>query len=283
MSKPTDTGRVEREARLRWVPIRDMAVSPLAQRDLNRNRVNKIVSEFDLEQLGSPTVNERGAKFYIIDGQHRIEALKDMGWGDQQVECWAYTGLTEAEEAERFLKLNDVLAVNAFAKFKVGVQAGRPTECDIDRLVREVGCKISQNGSEGSISAVGTLRRVYVQTGGNNLGRTLLLIREAYGDIGLTVSVIDGIGLLLHRYGDAIKTEEAVRKLSATHGGLQALLGRAENIRQTTGNQVRHCVAAAAVQLLNAKPGRKLPSWWKAKEARKGAADAAVTQIIQSA
>ena len=32
-------GRIEREARLRWVPLTQMRVNPLAQRDLNQARV----------------------------------------------------------------------------------------------------------------------------------------------------------------------------------------------------------------------------------------------------
>jgi hypothetical protein len=265
------TNHIEREARLRWVPIAEMRVSPLAQRELNTARVNKILNSFDLEQLGTPTVNERGGHFYIIDGQHRVEALKGMGWEDQLVQCWTYVGLSEQEEAEKFLKLNDVLAVHGFAKFKVGVQAGRLEECDIDRIVRAQGLKVSMDGSEGAISAVGTLRRVYQQTGPKNLARALRLVRDAYGDIGLTAVVIDGLALLCHRYDAQLDDERAVSRLSTVNGGLNALLGQAENIRRQTGNQKRHCVAAAAVEILNGgRGGKKLPSWWHTVEVTTG-------------
>lgn len=188
--------KVEREARLRWVPIADMRVSPLAQRELNRSRVNKISAEFDLEQVGTPTVNERQGHFYIIDGQHRVEALKEIGWGDQQIQCWSYSGLTEEEEAEKFLKLNDTLSVSAFAKFRVGVQAGREEECDIDRIVRAQDLRVSQDQRDGAISAVGALRRVYNQAGPGQLARTLRIVRDAYGDAGLEAAVISGVGLV---------------------------------------------------------------------------------------
>jgi hypothetical protein len=149
------TNHIEREARLRWVPIAEMRVSPLAQRELNTARVNKILNSFDLEQLGTPTVNERGGHFYIIDGQHRVEALKGMGWEDQLVQCWTYVGLSEQEEAEKFLKLNDVLAVHGFAKFKVGVQAGRLEECDIDRIVRAQASRCRWTGPRGRSRLLG--------------------------------------------------------------------------------------------------------------------------------
>lgn len=256
--------RVERTARLKWVPIAMMRVSSLAQRELNSNRVNKIAAGFDPEQIGAPTVNERGGHFYIIDGQHRIEALKEIGWGDQQLQCWAYTGLSEEEEAEKFLTLNDTLTVDAYSKFKVGIQAGREEECDIDRIVRGQGLIVSRDHIEGAISAVGTLRRVYNRDGAAVLARSLGLIRDAYGDAGLEAAVIDGIGLLCGRYNGELDMPNAVQRLSGAMGGVNGLLNKANVIRHSTGNAKGHCVAAAAVDIINAgRGGKKLPSWWR--------------------
>src|SRR5438034_7685613 len=98
-------GRIERQARLRWVPLTQMRVNPLAQRDLNQARVSKLAAVFDPEKMDAPTVNHRGDWYYLIDGQHRIAALKQWlsSWQDQQVQCWTYEALTEAQEAEKFL------------------------------------------------------------------------------------------------------------------------------------------------------------------------------------
>jgi hypothetical protein len=246
------------------VPIAKMKTSPVAQRQLNQARVDHLAAEFDLEQLGTPTLSDRDGSFYIIDGQHRVEALRQIGWGDQQVQCWVYSGLTEREEADKFDRLNDVLAVHAFDKFRVRVTANREVEADIDRIVQAQGLCVSRDAVPGAIGAVGTLRRVYVRSDGVTLGRTLRIIRDAYGDSGLEAPVIDGIGLLCQRYNGDLDDKAATDKLARAHGGVNGLLGKAELLRQRTGNYKSHCVAAAAVDIINSgKGGKKLPSWWK--------------------
>lgn len=260
----TGKNRVERVATLRWVPLALMRVSPLAQRELNQARVDRIAASFDVEQIGTPTVNERDGRYYIIDGQHRVAAMNEIGWGDQQVQCFTYKGLTESEEAEKFLKLNDVLAVSAFARFRVGVQAGREVECDIDRIVRAQGLCVSQDKHEGAISAVGTLTKLYQRAGAKVLARTLRIIRDAYGSAGLEAPVIDGLGLLCGRYNGDLEDQLAIAKLANLMGGVNGLLGKAEIIRRQTGQPRNQSVAAAAVEIINAgRGGKKLPSWFR--------------------
>ena len=259
-------GRIGRQGRLRWVPLERMRVNPLAQRDLNQARVNRLAASFDIEQMGAPTVNHRGEWFYLIDGAHRIAALKAWlrDWEGQQVQCWCYEGLTEAQEAEQFLKLNDVLPVRAFAKFKVAVHAGRETEADVERIVRALGLRIAHSG--GGISAVATLRRVYSRGGPPVLSRALRIIRDAYGEVGLDGPVIDGIALVCQRYDGQLAEEHAVARLASAHGGVSGLVSRAGQLRQTTGSAPAQCVAAAAVEVINrGARGKKLASWWRSQ------------------
>jgi Family of unknown function (DUF6551) len=257
-------GRVERTARLRWVPLPQMRVNPLAQRDLNTARVAQLAAAFDVEQMGNPTVSHRADWYYLVDGQHRIEALKLWlgSWEDQQVQCWTCEGLTEAQEAELFLALNDTLTVGAFAKFKVAVQAGRDAEADVDRIVRALGLRITRGS--GGICAVATLRRVYARGGPAVLSRALRIIRDAYGEAGLDGPVIEGIGLVCQRYDGGLSEQRAVERLSSAHGGVSGLISRAGQLRQSTGSPVAQCVAAAAVEVINrGSGGRKLPGWWR--------------------
>jgi hypothetical protein len=252
------------------VALAQMRINPLAQRDLNQGRVAKLAARFDLEQIGAPVVSHRGGWYYLIDGQHRVEALKLWlgSWEGQQVQCWCYEGLTEAQEAELFLTLNDTLTVHAFAKFRVSVQAGRNTEGDIDRIVRALGLHISTARAGGGIAAVATLRRVYHRGGAAVLARALRIIRDAYGEVGLDGPVIEGIGLVCQRYDGQLSEQRAVERLASAHGGVTGLISKAGQLRQATGNATAQCVAAAAVELINRGTGgknKRLPSWWRAQ------------------
>lgn len=257
--KPTSE-RVERIANLGWVPLNLVKINPLA-------RVDRLLAEFDPEQLGNPVVNHRGGSYYVIDGQHRIEALKEWlgdGWETQHVQCEIYEGLTEEGEADVFLRRNDTLAVHAFHRFRVAVQAGREDESEIDRIVRQCNLRISQDKGDGAVSAVGTLVRVYRRSDPTTLARALLIIRDSYGDAGLEAIVIDGIGLLCHRYNGDIDDARLVERLSRANAGVSGLLNKAEVLKQQTGHAKAHCVAAAAVEIFNGgRGGKKLPSWWK--------------------
>lgn len=249
-----------------------MTTSPRAQRELKKHRVDELVANFDLDVFGQPEVSWRDGKYFIIDGQHRIAALKvwlDKGWEIQKIECRVYQGLTEAEEADMFDRLNDVLIVSSFDKFKSRVTAGRETECAISAIIKTEGLVISRDKIPGAVHAVGTLVRVYNRSSGEVLARSLRIIRDAYGDAGFEAGVIDGIGHLCQRYNGALDEQLAVQKLSETRGGVNGLLGKATILHKQTGNSRSQCVAAAAVDIINANrtPGTKrLPSWWKAQK-----------------
>lgn len=270
MSKATP--KFERDAVLRWIPLDQIHTSPTAQRELNPARVDRILADLDLEQIGVLVVSARDDVYYCIDGQHRKAALAAFfaDEPDIKVQCWTYFGLTEEQEAERFLKLNDSLTVSAFAKFRVAVTAGRAEEADIDRIVRANGCVVSQDKIPGAIGAVSALRTIYGRTGAANLGRTVRVVHAAYGDTGLESNVLLGVGLTLDRYGKDIEDERLVNQLGRLARGAKAIVEDGEKYRLRTGNLKSHCIAAAVVDVYNAglapRSAKRVPSWWRDAE-----------------
>jgi len=265
--------RVVRVARRGFVRLGDVMVNPVVQREFIPSKADAIAAEFDPEHFGTPVVNMREGRAWLIDGQHRCAALKiwlGEGWQDQHFEAEIYDDLTEAQEAETFLKRNNSTAVNAFNKFRIGVVAGREDEQIVAGIVLREGLTISRDrNAEGRVMAVGTLLRIYRRAGGGVLQRTLGIIRDAYGTAGLDALVLAGMSFVVHRY-DKLNDAEMVHRLQNAYGGVGGMLAKAERARKETGNPKTGCVAAAIVDTYNSMAtkdggdGTRLVSWWKA-------------------
>lgn len=266
--------RVARVARRGFVRLGDVKVNPTVQREFVPSKADTIAADFDPEHFGTPVVNMRDGSAWMIDGQHRAAALKiwlGEGWQEQHFEAEIYDDLSEAQEAETFLRRNDSMAVNAYNRFRIGVVAGREDESTVAGIVMRERLTISRDrDAEGRVMAVGTLLRIYRRAGGEVLQRTLGIIRDAYGTPGLEAAVLSGMALVVHRYAK-LNDAEMVHRLINAHGGVGAVLAKSERARKETGNPKHSCVAAALVDTYNAMSSEakggdrsRLLSWWKA-------------------
>jgi len=263
--------KARRSAVTEWVYLSDMQVTPAAQRKYQGAHASRIAADFDLEALGYPVVNHRDNAVWIVDGQHRVGALKIMGWDQatateprgQQIECEVYYDLTEAQEADLFLRRDMRKAVAPMDKYKIAVTAGRADESAVQRIVAELGLHVGI-GSQ-YIQAPSTLTKVYRNGGETALGRALLIIREAYGETGFKAPIIGGIGLLITRYGNLVTTERVIEALQKAAGGWSGLDQKANTLKKSTGYSKEACVAASVVEYVNRVPkrGKKLPNWFR--------------------
>lgn len=253
---------------LKCVRIGQMKVCPMAQRELRPGWVADIASSMNIDMLGTPELSYRDGHFFIIDAQHRIEAIKKWngpGWENVALDCWVWTGLTEKDEAEMFLELNHKLNVNVFENFKIALQAGRQTETNIACIVQNQNLVVSKQETPGAVRAVGTLIKVYKRDGGDSLGRALAMARDAFGDPGFEATVIDGFGQVCQRYNGVLDPRGAIASLRKMNGGVKGLLCMAAKLREKTGNPKAQCLAAATVTVINRdrSPKTKLASWFK--------------------
>jgi hypothetical protein len=267
------TNRLERAGIIKQVRLDKMYIpSRHAQREkLVESRVLKILADFDLDKIGIPEVSERpDGMFYTIDGQHRREALirwLGPGWESSTIPCLCYQGLSEAEEADKFLSLQDKLTVQPMDKFRVAVAAGHPDEVHIQHIVMGAGLCISRDKVEGSLSCVSTLKKIYTRADGDILARALRIARDSFGTAGLEGKVVEGMGYLAQRYNGVLDEDYTIKRLSATRGGVSGLRNKADVLHKQTGNAVAQCIAAAAVEIINTGIGprakKRLPAWWK--------------------
>lgn len=258
----TPPNKVERVSRMMMVPLADMHVSPVAQRRYNRAQAESYAADLKLESLGFPVLNKRDGRWYIIDGQHRVQALRMADFGEYKLECECYFGLSEAEEADLFLERNNRRTVTPFDRFRIALTAQRATELAVRDAVELTGLRVAKGSRDGNVSAVAALLSIYENGGAVMLSRTLAILRDAYGAIHVSLSseMIRGLGLVCQRYNGDMDDEAVTVKLSSA--SLQTLLATASVLKRQTGRRGDECIAAAVVELVNrGRGGRKLTPW----------------------
>lgn len=264
--------QTRRLSKVRPVPIDSMETPPalVTQRPFRKAHGDEIANDLDLDKLGFPIVNHRDGRYWVLDGQHRVYALRARGFIGLDLECEVYENLTDAEMADIFLGRDDRKSVDPFSKFHIAVTAVRERETDILRTVLTQGLKVSKSQEEDCVGAVSTLGKVYDRDGAVVLGQSLRTIKNSYGGDhnAFDANVIDGLALVFKRYNGQVNEKELIARLGDAQHGVRGLLRRAETMRLRTGNQKAQCVAAAAVETYNkGRTLKRLPSWWKSASA----------------
>lgn len=246
-----------------WIRIGDLKPHPKAQREFRQHRADELASAFNLEGMGFPCVSKKDSGLnFIIDGQHRVAALKLVGFSDDDViQCETYEGLTDEQDAELFLERNNYLNVNALDKFRIGVAARRQVETEIDACVRAQGLRVGHSG--GAIKAVSALLDAHRRTGIEGLGKVLRIIRDSYGERGFEGPLIQGTALTIQRYNGRIDEDQMVKALSRVTGGLGGLMTQAAKTRETLGQPKAQCIAATEIAYYNRAGAKRVPGWWK--------------------
>ena len=270
MAKPPSN---RKPSKIRPVPIAQMRIPPalVTQREFRKAHGDRIASELDLNKLGYPVINHRDGIFWVLDGQHRVYALKQNGFEKDVLDCEVYEDLTDAEMADIFLGRDARRPIPIYDKFHVACTAGHRRERDIQRAVEANGQKISRKRGEG-ISAVGSLSVVYDRSGEVVLGQVVRTINLGFGGdaSAFDCAVIEGLGLVFNRYNGRVNEKDLGARLAGLRQGARELLRKAETTRERTGNLKKQCVAAAVVDLYNKGMGprdkTRLPSWWKDTE-----------------
>lgn len=202
-----------------WIATGKLIADPRYERPLNGIKVRKLARAFDPDAIGKVYVSERSdGTFAILDGQHRVGAVREL-WGDEaEVPCLVYTGLSLADEARLFVEFNEArtkpLPVDLF---KAKMEAGDPDTKAIHAMVTARGFKI-QMAPGKSIACVQSLQRVYAANP-EALERTLDALVKAWGVDSTSVNgtLVEGLGVLLVRHGDDIADARLDRLLAGTH------------------------------------------------------------------
>lgn len=259
MAKPT---RLEVTSKLGWVRLDQMKVNPQAQRALNESWANDLADDFNPDLMGFIHVSHRDGWYYIIDGQHRVRAaIIFLGDSSQQVQCHIYEGLTNEQEAQLFLELNNTKKQDTMGKYKVALTAGKPDECDVERICRSLDLRIGRDKTCEEIGCVTALLRVYRKHGPASFAFGMRVIRDSYGYDGFKQHIISALALIKDRYGDKINEDKLVDRLAKT--GIVELNRSAKSMKEATGNPLDQCCAHAMIQFYNQRnSSARVDPWW---------------------
>jgi hypothetical protein len=123
-------------------------------------------------------------KFIIIDGQHRIEAVRrrpDIG----EVPCYVLGDLTQNEQARIFVAVNnDRVSLTSYALFHAQCAAGDQVALKIKEVCEEADITICKYPVPGGMTApretqaLGTIKRGIEAFGEDNVIATLMIVHH---------------------------------------------------------------------------------------------------------
>lgn len=240
------------------------------QRPLDSIRAAGIAADFDPESLGVLHVSRRAdGSNHIIDGQHRWAGAR-LAKYDEPFHVVLWTGLTRAQEASMFRRLNNTRAPQPLDKFRVRIVEGEPVAVKLAGILRNHGWQISKSNTKGCFYAVAALERVYKAKEGGDDDTVDAVIRLAtaswgHDSNGVRAEIVTGMGALLRRHPhlDFLKLST---ELAKHEGGPLALIGRARQLRDIRGGRVGDAMAEILTNEHNKRRHgvNRLPEWGSA-------------------
>lgn len=252
------------QAKIEWVPVAKCRTEPGAQRAFVQAWADKIAAEFDPDLIGFPFVAahpDEDDVFVIIDGQHRIDAVKKALGIDQLIECEVVRGVSIARAAQLYRGRNAIRLPRPVDLFIAGVKGGVAECVAIEQIVRKAGLRIAGHATGNAVACVSALQHIYrLDTSGKILGRALAIGISAWG---LTAEAtqgnfLEGLALMLRRDWDSIDDEALARNLAGTSGGSAGVMGHARTLKAAMGGGIVVNVWRQLVTVYNKKRHKNL-------------------------
>lgn len=190
------------------------------QRGLTKSMVDHIEKHFNAQALGVIKVSARDGKYYVVDGQHRITALRYLFGGGYEVPCEIHEGLTYKDEAALYTKLNvNVKRLTPAEIFKGELESGEKEATTINKLVNAAGMKINISGGHSpGMTCIQKIRNTYKALGDKPFFDMMCLLASAWvmEQPKINADVMGGMTLFIKTYGTKIDTSKLVDRLCKT-------------------------------------------------------------------
>lgn len=244
----------------------DVTTDERAQRALDPKRVKEIANHLAPEALGIPAVSRReDGSMVWIDGQTRGNALIAAGLGAKPIPCQVYEGLTLAEEATLFRKLNDAKAITSADQFRIAVTERDPIAVASEKALRTAGWTMLQNRAN-TMKALNTVYRCWER---DELAtrRTLTTLALAWGATPISGNMVflQGMWMFAYRYGSPelhVNWDKLAGYLARQRGGAKIFLAEVRSNADTRRISRPDAFADMTTNIWNkSQRTSKVPDW----------------------
>lgn len=238
---------------LDYVPVAQIYTDHNYQRELDDRRVQKLVKAFAWSKFGAISLIQNGEdKFSVVDGQHRLEAVRLLGF--DRVPASITTAGQVRTEAEIFLALNrDRKNVTPVERYWAGLAAEDPATVRAKQLLDACGCEVSPAPGvkkPNYTNAISALLRSIDYYGESATQQAIEIIRAAWPE---DVNALRGVmimalaGVLSNNIG--YKRERMEKVLAAS--SIDAMVTGAEAIRKLSKGSASAALAKAIIEVYN--------------------------------
>lgn len=184
------SNQLDTNHRFQWVLIADLEMTcPQWGRPLRPGDVRSIAAALDPDKLGviavwyRPDLHLGHGRYVVIDGQHRLAAMRLVGWDDQRAPCLLYEGLTMETAAELSLGLQERRNLHPLDRHRAAATAHDRGAVEIDKVLAFLGlrlCYSVQADQRRATAAIGTIGKIWERMDSVGLERVLWICREAW-------------------------------------------------------------------------------------------------------
>ena len=230
---PSDSGQDKRQAVIPGMELAadfteeilstgDLYSGQPYQRPVVERAVDKLVRAWDQRLLTPLVVSYRDGRYNLVDGQHRVCAMRKMNGGkDVSVLCKVYHGLSYQQEAELYFKMDQAQGrLRLSHTMKALLESGSDAEAtEIMRRLEEGGFTWALDKSTGEpfeIESTRTIISSYRQLGGAAFSRMLYLLAQTWHGTpnSLKASMLSGMALFLKTYETEFDDATFIKRLS---------------------------------------------------------------------
>lgn len=190
--------------KVEMVPLKDLMI-PRYQRQCT-STIHKMAAAWDPVKCGMIRVSHRNGRYYVVDGQHRVQAARLAK--QSHILAMIVEGAGEAEEVEMFTgQLDNVTRLSwydrLFAQYQIQENPGYEIFCVLELYGVDVAN--ATRAKPGTLTCLGTVQYVHKKHGVDGLCwvfDTIDRLGWRYAKNGLSSAVIAALGNVYGSFAD---------------------------------------------------------------------------------